>query len=111
MPADEVEAAFETALAIAQRQQAKAFELRAATSLARWRRDYGRDAEARALLEPVRAWFTEGFETSDLIEADALLRELGVPQRGTRQDARWSATTALRSRRGSDSGSLDFEGA
>jgi DNA-binding winged helix-turn-helix (wHTH) protein len=78
MPADEVEAAFETALEIAQTQQAKAFELRAATSLARWRRDHGRDAEARALLEPVRAWFTEGFDTPDLIEADALIRGLGA---------------------------------
>jgi predicted ATPase len=77
-PADEVGAAFETALAIARRQQAKAFELRAATSLARWRRDHGRGADARELLEPVRAWFTEGFDTLDLIEADALLRELGA---------------------------------
>jgi DNA-binding winged helix-turn-helix (wHTH) protein/tetratricopeptide (TPR) repeat protein len=76
-PNDEVEAAFETALAIAQRQQAKALELRAAISLARWRQDHGRRAEARALLEPVRAWFTEGFGTKDLIEADALLGELG----------------------------------
>jgi tetratricopeptide (TPR) repeat protein len=77
-PDDEVEAAFETALAIARCQQAKAFELRAATSLARWRRDHGRRVEARALLEPVRAWFTEGFDTPDLIAADALLRELGA---------------------------------
>ena len=77
-PTGDVEAAFETALAIARRQQAKAFELRAATSLARWRRDHGRGADARELLEPVRAWFTEGFDTPDLIEADALLRELGV---------------------------------
>jgi predicted ATPase len=75
---DEVEAAFETALAIAQRQQAKAFELRAATGLARWWRDHGRGAEACALLEPVRAWFTEGFDTPDLIEADVLVRELGA---------------------------------
>jgi DNA-binding winged helix-turn-helix (wHTH) protein/predicted ATPase len=75
-PTDEVEAAFEAALAIARRQQAKAFELRAATSLARWRRDHGRRAEARELLEPVRAWFTEGFDTPDLVAADALLGEL-----------------------------------
>jgi DNA-binding winged helix-turn-helix (wHTH) protein len=73
---DEVEASFETALAISRRQHAKAFELRAATSLARWRRDHDRRAEARELLEPVRAWFTEGFDTPDLIEADTLLREL-----------------------------------
>ena len=77
-PADDVEAAFETALAIARRQQAKAFEVRAATGLARWRRDRGRGAEARALLELVRAWFTEGFDTPDLIESDSLLQELGA---------------------------------
>ena len=75
---DEAEAAFEAALEIARRQQAKGFELRAATSLGRWWRDHGRGADARALLEPVRAWFTEGFDTPDLIEADALLRELGA---------------------------------
>jgi len=75
---DEATTAFETALTIARRQQARAFELRAATSLARWRREHGRRAEARALLETVRAWFTEGFDTPDLIVADALLRELGA---------------------------------
>ena len=75
---DEATTAFETALTIARRQQARAFELRAATSLARWRREHGRRAEARALLETVRAWFTEGFDTPDLIVADALLRELGT---------------------------------
>jgi DNA-binding winged helix-turn-helix (wHTH) protein/tetratricopeptide (TPR) repeat protein len=76
--ADEAEAAFAAALAIARRQQAKAFELRAATSLARWRRDQGRHGEAREVLAPVPAWFTEGFHTLDLIDADALLRELDV---------------------------------
>jgi DNA-binding winged helix-turn-helix (wHTH) protein/tetratricopeptide (TPR) repeat protein len=75
---DEAEAALETALAVARSQQAKAFELRTATSLARWRQDHGRRTEARELLEPVRAWFTEGFDTPDLIEVDALLRELSV---------------------------------
>jgi predicted ATPase len=75
---DEAQAAFETALAVARRQRAKAFELRAATSLARWRRDHGRGADAGALLEPVRASFTEGFDTPDLVEADTLLQELGA---------------------------------
>jgi predicted ATPase len=51
--------------------------LRAATSLARLRRDQGKRAEARDLLAPVYAWFTEGFDTRDLIEAKALLEELG----------------------------------
>jgi predicted ATPase len=51
--------------------------LRAAVSLARLRRDQGRDAEARDLLAPVYGWFTEGFSTPDLKEAKALLDELG----------------------------------
>ena len=78
---DEAEAAFESAIVIARRQQAKAFELRAAISLARWRRHQGRDREARELLEPVLAWFTEGFDTPDLIDADALLRDLDATVR------------------------------
>jgi predicted ATPase len=50
--------------------------LRAATSLARLRRDQGKAAEARALLAPIYGWFTEGFDTLDLKEAKALLDEL-----------------------------------
>jgi predicted ATPase len=72
----DAEALFERALEIARSQQARGFELRAATSLARLWRDQGRHEEARALLEPVYAWFSEGFDTSDLIEAKALLHEL-----------------------------------
>jgi DNA-binding winged helix-turn-helix (wHTH) protein/predicted ATPase len=74
----EAEAAFEMALATARRQQAKAFELRTATSFARWQRDHGRRGDACELLASVRASFTEGFDTPDLIEADALLGELGA---------------------------------
>jgi predicted ATPase len=65
------------ALSIAQQQEAKLWELRAAVSLARLRRDQGRHAEARDLLAPVYGWFTEGFDTPDLKEAKALLDELG----------------------------------
>jgi predicted ATPase len=65
------------ALSIAQEQEAKLWELRAAASLARLRRDQGRHAEARDLLAPVYGWFTEGFDTPDLKEAKALLDELG----------------------------------
>ena len=54
------EDALETALAVARRQQARMWELRAATSLARLRRDLGRHAAAHALLAPVYGWFTEG---------------------------------------------------
>jgi predicted ATPase len=68
---------YHNAFSIAREQEAKLWELRAAVSLARLRRDQGRDAEARDLLAPVYGWFTEGFATPDLKEAKALLDELG----------------------------------
>ena len=67
---------YRKALRIAAEQGAKLWELRAAASLALLRRDQGRHAEARKLLAPVYAWFTEGFDTQDLNEAKALLDEL-----------------------------------
>jgi predicted ATPase len=67
---------YRKALKIAGEQGAKLWELRAATSLARLRRDQGRHAEARDLLAPIYDWFTEGFGTPDLKEAKALLGEL-----------------------------------
>jgi predicted ATPase len=70
------ETSFRTALEIARRQEAKSFELRAATSLARLWQGQSKPAEARALLAPVYEWFTEGFDTGDLVEAKALLDEL-----------------------------------
>jgi predicted ATPase len=63
-------------LSIAEEQEAKLWGLRAAASLARLRCDQGRRAEARDLLAPVYGWFTEGFDTPDLMEAKALLNEL-----------------------------------
>src|SRR5439155_13472496 len=69
---------YRKALGIAEEQGAKLWELRAAASLARLRRDQGRHAEARDLLAPVYGWFTEGFDTQDLKEAKALLDEVGV---------------------------------
>jgi predicted ATPase len=74
--AAEVEAYFERALAIAHGQSAKAFELRAAVSLARLWRDAGNSAKARDLLVPVYSWFTEGFETPDMVEAKTLISTL-----------------------------------
>jgi predicted ATPase len=69
------EASFQAALELARRQEAKSWELRAAISLARlWHRQ-GRHDEARDILRPVHDWFTEGFDTPDLIEAGALLGE------------------------------------
>jgi two-component sensor histidine kinase len=70
------EAHFERALAIARAQQAKSWELRAAMSMARLRRDQGKRQQAHDLLAPVYGWFTEGFDTLDLKEARALLDEL-----------------------------------
>ena len=72
----DAEASFVEAIAIARRQRAKSFELRAATHLSRlWARQ-GKTREAHALLAEVYAWFTEGFDTPDLIDAKALLEEL-----------------------------------
>jgi predicted ATPase len=75
-PGPDVEACFFAALAVARRQQARSFELRAAAGLARLWRDQGRQAEARDLLAPVYGWFTEGFDTPDLCDARALLHRL-----------------------------------
>jgi predicted ATPase len=70
------EQSYHQALAVAQRQSAKLFELRATTSLAHVWRDQGKRAEARDLLAPIYGWFTEGFDTPVLQEAKALLDEL-----------------------------------
>jgi predicted ATPase len=72
------EAYFERALAGARHQQAKSWELRAATSLARLWRDQAKVQQARELLSPVYGWFTEGFDTRDLKEAKALLDTLAA---------------------------------
>jgi DNA-binding SARP family transcriptional activator len=74
--AEEVDLAFLRAKEIAEAQEAKSLELRTATSLARHWRTLGRTEEARWLLSEVYGWFTEGFETSDLQAAHALLTEL-----------------------------------
>jgi predicted ATPase len=71
----QAEACFHQALAIARRQQAKSWELRATLSLARlWQQS--KYQEARQVLAEVYGWFTEGFDTADLQEAKALLAEL-----------------------------------
>jgi predicted ATPase len=74
--AQAAEELYRKALVIAEEQEAKLWELRAAVSLARLRRDQGRRVEARDLLAPVYGWFTEGFDTPDLKEAKALLDAL-----------------------------------
>ena len=70
------QASFHEAIALAQRQSAKFFELRGALDLARLWRDQGKPQQARELLAPVYGWFTEGFDTLDLKEAKALLAGL-----------------------------------
>jgi class 3 adenylate cyclase/tetratricopeptide (TPR) repeat protein len=75
----EAEAAIEKGIDVARRQNAKSWELRCAMSLARLRRQQGRQQEAVALLAPILGWFTEGFDTADLKEAKALLDKLTEP--------------------------------
>jgi predicted ATPase len=72
----EAETYFHKAVNIARSQQAKSFELRTATSLARLWQQQGKRDEAQALLAPIYGWFTEGFDTTDLQEAKALLEDL-----------------------------------
>jgi len=72
----QAEACFHRALVVARGQSAKMWELRSAVSLARLRRDQGKRMEALDCLVPIYGWFTEGFDTPDLKEAEALLKEL-----------------------------------
>jgi len=67
---------FLKAIEIAQRQQAKSWELRATMSLARLWQQQGKKDEARERLAEIYGWFTEGFDTKDLQETKALLEEL-----------------------------------
>ena len=75
-PPAEAEAWLQRALDVARCQGAKALELRAAMSLGRLWQQQGKRAEAYELLAPIYGWFTEGFDTTDLQEAKALLEEL-----------------------------------
>ena len=71
-----IETCFIGALAVARSQSSRTLELRAAMSLARLWKSQERDTEARALLQPAAACFTEGHSTTDLREAEALLRTI-----------------------------------
>ena len=75
---DDAEQAFRIAIRIAREQDAKSWELRATTSLARLLTEEDRRDEARAMLADIFNWFTEGFDTADLKDAKALLDELSV---------------------------------
>jgi len=72
----DAESAFHQALDLARNHQAKSFELRSATSLARLWQSQGKREAARQILGDVYGWFTEGFETADLKDAKALLDAL-----------------------------------
>jgi predicted ATPase len=72
------EAEFLQAIDIARGQSAKLWELRAAVNLARLWHDQGRNTDARHLLSPIYAWFTEGFDSADLKGAKLLLDELSA---------------------------------
>jgi len=74
----DAEDSFRTAITIAQRRQAKSWELRATLSLARLLMKQGHRDEARIMLAEMYSWFTEGFDTHDLKEAKALLDELNT---------------------------------
>ena len=74
--AAQAEQSFRTAIEISRKQNAKSWELRATTSLARLLATQGKRDEARAMLAEIYNWFTEGFDTSDLKDAKALLNEL-----------------------------------
>jgi len=73
---DAAELDYRDAIALAQKMEAKSWELRAAMSLARLLHDTDRRDEARTMLAEIYNWFTEGFDTADLKDAKALLEEL-----------------------------------
>ena len=75
-PEEAVEAALKEALDVARQQGAKSLELRAATSLARFWQEHGRQTEAHSLLAGIYDWFSEGFDTPDLQAAQSLLDSL-----------------------------------
>ena len=75
--AAQAEQSFRTAIEISRKQHAKSWELRAVTSLARLLANQRKSDEARMMLAEIYNWFTEGFDTPDLKDAEALLEELG----------------------------------
>ena len=79
------EACYLKALEVARMQEARSLELRAACDLGRLWAERGERVRAAQLLTPVYDWFTEGFGTTDLKEAKALLdklTELGIAAEG-----------------------------
>ena len=91
-----VDAHFKDALAVARQQQAKSWELRAAMSMARLRRDQGKQQHARELLAPIYGWFTEGFGRRSR-------------SAGPRRPARWFITSAIPFCRRPSDGAANFD--
>ena len=75
----EAESAFQQAIDVARRQQAKFWELRATVCLCRLWQQQGKQEHARQMLAEITGWFTQGFDTRHLQEAKTLLDELGSP--------------------------------
>ncbi|MFO7537314.1 MAG: alpha/beta fold hydrolase, partial [Chloroflexota bacterium] len=92
---NEVEASFEQALHLARAQQAKSLELRATMSLARLWRTEGKTAEAHQSLASIYDWFSEGFDSPDLVEARTLLQSLSHPAEPLPTRPPSSSTAAL----------------
>src|SRR5208337_1151385 len=78
----EAEADFRRAVDVARSQDARSLELRATMSLARLLNKQGKRDEARAMLAEIYNWFTEGFDTADLMDAKALIEELSASRSG-----------------------------
>ena len=72
----DAETCFQRAIEIARHQSARSWELRAATSLSRLWQKQGKKEQARELLQETYNWFTEGFDTADLKEANTMLDAL-----------------------------------
>ena len=78
--AGDAERSYRDAIAVAQRQRARALELRATTALARLLHGQGKGTEAVEILAPIYGWFGEGLDTADLRAAKAVLDELDSPR-------------------------------
>ena len=81
----QAEGCFSQSIKIAQQPKAKSWELRAVMSLGRLIQNQGRKKQARRMFEETYGWFTEGFDTADLIEARALLDDFSGSSRNSVQ--------------------------
>ena len=73
---DKIKQCFYKAINVARSQNAKSLELRATVDLSCLLRKRGQPDEAREMLQKITSWFTEGFDTTDVVKAKAMLKEL-----------------------------------